>query len=656
MPLQATSGAASYDAFGGGAPAALPNYIEDVFSTWLYTGTNATQTITNGIDLSGKGGLVWTKARNLGEQHQLIDSARGYRYTLASNSTNANFDFGANIITPSSAGFTLSSSSRVNQADITYASWTFREQSKFFDIVTYTGNGALPNQLISHNLGSVPGCIIIKATSTTANWIVWHRGNGTTNYAGLSLNLTAASAGSISSGDLPTATQFKPGAFFDPDYNNANATGVTYVAYLFAHDAGGFGLTGTDNVISCGSYTGTGAAGNAQTLGYEPQWLMVKKTTSATQSDWVIFDNMRGWPVAGSADNYLWANSSNAEGSASSGWVSPTATGFQFDDGQGRTNASGETYIYIAIRRGPMKVPTTGTSVFNPALGNGAAGSFDTSFPVDFGAYQFKPGGDPGAYTNTRLLADGYMRTGSTNAEAQFGSTQPWDRMEDWYSTADNRFIGWGFRRAPGFFDVVCYTASGSGTTVVHNLAAAPEFIITKRRNSTSNWGAYHSFTPTQNGYNYLDLNGAGFNADYGTSSRAFQSQPTATQFVTGGQSQIDTSGGTYVAYLFATCPGVSKVGSYTGNGTTQAIACGFTGGARFVLIKRTDATGDWYVYDTARGMTVLTDPYLLLNSTAAETATLGSVTSTAGGFTVNASILAAINASGGTYIFLAIA
>jgi hypothetical protein len=187
-------------------------------------------------------------------------------------------------------------------------------------------------------------------------------------------------------------------------------------------------------------------------------------------------------------------------------------------------------------------------------------------------------------------------------------------------------------------------------------LAAAPEFIITKRRNSTSNWGAYHSFTPTQNGYNYLDLNGAGFNADYGTSSRAFQSQPTATQFVTGGQSQIDTSGGTYVAYLFATCPGVSKVGSYTGNGTTQAIACGFTGGARFVLIKRTDATGDWYVYDTARGMTVLTDPYLLLNSTAAETATLGSVTSTAGGFTVNASILAAINASGGTYIFLAIA
>jgi len=131
---------------------------------------------------------------------------------------------------------------------------------------------------------------------------------------------------------------------------------------------------------------------------------------------------------------------------------------------------------------------------------------------------------------------------------------------------------------------------------------------------------------------------------------------PTSTVFSIDGTYLVNGSGATYVAYLFATCAGVSKVGSYTGNGTTQAIACGFTGGARFVLIKRTDATGDWYVYDTARGMTVLTDPYLFLNSTAAETATLGSVTTTTGGFTVNAAILAAINTSSATYIFLAIA
>jgi hypothetical protein len=47
MPLQVTSGAASYDAFGGNGVAVVPNYIEEVFSTFVYTGNGATQTITN---------------------------------------------------------------------------------------------------------------------------------------------------------------------------------------------------------------------------------------------------------------------------------------------------------------------------------------------------------------------------------------------------------------------------------------------------------------------------------------------------------------------------------------------------------------------------------------------------------------------------------
>jgi len=76
MPLQATSGAASYDAFGGGVPV-VPNYIEEVFSTYLYTGTGSAQTITNNIDLSTNGGMVWFKARNIARNHSIIDTARG---------------------------------------------------------------------------------------------------------------------------------------------------------------------------------------------------------------------------------------------------------------------------------------------------------------------------------------------------------------------------------------------------------------------------------------------------------------------------------------------------------------------------------------------------------------------------------------------------
>ena len=54
-------------------------------------------------------------------------------------------------------------------------------------------------------------------------------------------------------------------------------------------------------------------------------------------------------------------------------------------------------------------------------------------------------------------------------------------------------------------------------------------------------------------------------------------------------------SGYSYINYLFATLAGVSKVGSYTGTGADLNVDCGFTGGARFILIKRTDSTGDWY-------------------------------------------------------------
>jgi hypothetical protein len=112
----------------------------------------------------------------------------------------------------------------------------------------------------------------------------------------------------------------------------------------------------------------------------------------------------------------------------------------------------------------------------------------------------------------------------------------------------------------------------------------------------------------------------------------------------------------TYVAYLFATCAGVSKVGSYTGTGTTQTINCGFTAGARFVLIKRTDSTGDWYVWDSARGIVAGNDPYLLFNSVAAEVTNTDYIDTAATGFEISSTAPAAINANGGSFVFLAIA
>jgi hypothetical protein len=223
-------------------------------------------------------------------------------------------------------------------------------------------------------------------------------------------------------------------------------------------------------------------------------------------------------------------------------------------------------------------------------------------------------------------------------------------------NASGNTYINYLFRRAPGFFDVVCYTGTrAAGNNPAHNLKVVPELIIFKVRNLAGyNWTVCYSFTVSTFKESQLDLTASQISATY-TSNDGLSAQPTTTQFSLDSTGIANETASTNVAYLFASCPGVSKVGSYTGNGTTQTIDCGFTGGARFVLIKRTDSTGGWYVYDTARGMTTLTDPYLFLNSSAAEVATLGSVTTVATGFALNSAILAAINISAGTYIFLAI-
>ena len=636
------SNASSADA--GGA-----NYIEDVFSTWLYTGTGATQTITNGIDLAGEGGLVWDKIREVGS-HQLHDTVRGINYSLYSDSTSEQ-DLRSDFSSLNANGFTLTAGANINVSGSTYASWTFRKQPKFFDVVTYTGNGA-SNREIAHNLGSTPGCIMVKRTDASGNWHVYHVSLPADSGAPLldtSLLLNSTSAAldyrTFANSTFQTDTIFKLG---NANIADINASGGTYVAYLFAHDAGGFGLTGTDNVISCGSFTTDGDGNASVNLGYEPQFWLYKPVGTG---GWTIYDTMRGWSQTSIFN--LNPNTSGAEGGGSTTAFYPTATGF---DCVGSNLNPSATFIYIAIRRGPMKVPTTGTSVYTASTQGNAGDSktpaYRTTFPVDFAMRKSKTSTSESWQQGARLTGTDELKSNSTAAIVT-NSQFTWDYNNGWYdSTATStEYQGWMFQRAPGFFDVVCYTGTGSATTVAHNLAVVPELMIVKRRNTSASWWVYAA---PLGATKYLQLNTDA--AEDVASTVWNDTAPTASVFTLGTLSQVNNSGNTFVNYLFATCPGVSKVGSYTGNGTSQAIACGFTGGARFVLIKRTDSTGDWYVYDTARGMTVLTDPYLLLNSTAAETATLGSVITSTGGFTVNAAILAAINTNAASYVFLAIA
>ena len=657
MPLVQTRGAASAQGFGEFAQVTAANYIEDVFSTFLYTGNGATQTITNGIDLSTKGGLVWIKHRSGTGDHGLTDTVRGATKSLFSNQTYAELTGAADLTSFNTTGFSIGAGTQfsINNNNSTYASWTFRKQPKFFDVVTYTGTGSAGLN-ISHNLGSVPGTIIVKITSGSGSWFVYHRSLGATQYTLLDSTGAAGTSGGIWNNTEPTSSVFTLG-----NDGSVNSSGQTYVAYLVAHNAGGFGLTGSDNVISCGSFTTDGSGNATVSLGYEPQWLMVK--ASSTTGNWQVIDNMRGFSKTGY--EVINVNTSGAASAQTSPYYDPSATGFSTTG----IYAAGVTVIYIAIRRGPMKVPTTGTSVFAPITTSAATGTAQTTnFPIDMQMLAFRGAGD-GTFavvdrlrgiSSTSTSSSRVLETPYTVAEAAGSNTRNWNNtgFEISSGTGGYSYVYESFRRAPSFMDVVCYTGTGSSQNVAHNLAVVPELLIIKRRNSTGGWEA--AVPSTTAGSFFVGTSGAPIslnttNGNGGQTAYAWASNTgTSTYFNPEGIFwNGNVSSGTYVAYLFATCAGVSKVGTYTGNGTSVNVDCGFTGGARFVLIKRVDDAGAWWVFDTARGINAANDPYLQLNTTNAENNGFDMIDPYAAGFTA---VQASVNTNGANYIFLAIA
>jgi hypothetical protein len=631
--------------------------VEDVFSTYLYTGNGSTQTITNGINVSGSGGLVWTKSRNDGGYwHSLCDTTRGAGNIISTNATNGQFSQPDNITGFTSTGFSVGSTFS-NTSGYTFASWTFREAPNFFDVVTWTGNGA--NRNIAHNLGSVPGMIIVKRTDTAADWQVYHRSNANTQYQVLNTTAGVATGTTRWNSTTPTATEFTVGTDA-----TVNASGGTYVAYLYAHDTSSTGL------IQCGTYTGNGNTSVQNiNLGWEPQWILIKQSVvaggAAGYSDaWQIVDNMRGL-VVGADDAILNPNSSSAENTNTFAMAAePTATGWQVGS---QNNYSGATYIYMAIRRGPMRTPTLGTSVFAPvAFGTGTPANtkVTTNFPVDLVINTIRSG--DAKEVLTRLTASNTsgssigLRTNTADAETNRSPSRGygWDSnvsltLGGYYTDfGGNSNIQWNFRRAPGFMDVVFYTGNGvAGRTVPHNLGVAPEMMIFKTTGNGNNWCVYNANLGASA---MMRLNAT----DASNSPHPFinYTSPTSTVFTVGGDFNTNHTGLGQIAYLFASCPGVSKVGSYTGNGSSQTINCAFTTGARYVLIKRTDSTGNWLVWDSARGIVAGNDPYLALNNTDAEVTTNDSVDTDSTGFIVNQVAASNVNVNAATYIFLAIA
>tara|TARA_R110002126_G_scaffold225097_1_gene369957 strand:- start:611 stop:2560 length:1950 start_codon:yes stop_codon:yes gene_type:complete len=637
----------------GGASAAPAQFVEQIYGTFVYTGNGSTQIITNGINYLARGGLIWFKSRNnltfANAPNCLTDSVTGLSNYIFSNGTSGQQGWGGDAPIPQTYGFNLPINGAVPYTNYltgnTYVSWTFGEQSKFFDIVTLNSSTTTYN----HNLGSTPGCILVKCTNAgTANWVVYHQNlpSPTTQY--LTLN-TAGTTQTFGAGTWSTSsTQFSvaPGLWAD---------GTAGVAYLFANNAGGYGTLGTDSIVYCGVFSSTGQVN----IGFEPQWIFTKATSISTSftGDWRTFDVIRGI-YAENDDPQLFPNTNGAENSSSYGTAfTVNATGFVVES-QGY---NGSPVVYVAIRRGPMAVPTIGTSVYSQVkyTGDGVANrAFTTGFPVDSNITKGLTGGGNSPCLGIRKT-DGM---GETNA-----TSNPYQNLADWIGYDNNtqlvfpgvyqynnntsyEYLSQSFGRAPKFHDVQTWIGTGSNLSINHNLEIPPELIIIKNRSLSSSWVCYNK---TIGNTRYMELQSTNASAVYpywqGTT-------PTSTQFFVGTAGEINGSSNSMQAWMFATCPGVSMVGTYTGTGGAQTINCGFTTGARYVMIKRTDSTGGWCVFSTAMGMSSGTSPYYFMNSNVNYVTGVDYINTTAVGFNITSTAFAQVNDSGGNFIFLAIA
>jgi len=341
------------------------NKSTDYFNTKLYTGNGGTQSITG---VGHQPDWVWIKRRDSSGSHILTDAVRGTGKIIESNSSGAEFNEGSNGVSAfNSDGFSIGNLSSINTNSGTFASWNWKagggqgssntdgsinttytsvNTTAGFSISQYVGN-ATSGATVGHGLGTTPGLIFVKKTSGSDGWGVYHHKNTSapaTEY--LRLDSTAATSDNLGEWNdtAPTSTVFTIG-----NSGRTNDNGVTYIAYCFAEKTG---------YSKFGSYTGNGNAnGTFIYTGFKPAFFLLKKS-SASGDSWTIIDNKRqGYNPR---NDQLYPNSSNTE--YASDRIDIVSNGIKINNDDGGINASGATYIYMAIGQslvGSNNVPCT---------------------------------------------------------------------------------------------------------------------------------------------------------------------------------------------------------------------------------------------------------------------------------------------------------
>tara|TARA_B100000131_G_scaffold8502_1_gene8933 strand:+ start:145 stop:2748 length:2604 start_codon:yes stop_codon:yes gene_type:complete len=483
-------------------------YAEDVFSTYLYDGNGTAQgqghTIVNDID-NTKGGLVWIKNRTQQVSNMLLDTLRvdsnGDTYELKSDQLNAQQGPypGYNITSFNDNGFKLEGNGgNTNDSSHRYVSWNWKKQKGFFDLVKYTGTGNATT--ISHELGVVPGCIMIKNLSRGDNWVVYHKGMGVAKDLTLNSSNDANANTTHFNSTAPTASVFSIGTQ-DP----VNKSGDEYIAYLFA---GGGSTNAAARSLVCDGSDDSIAVSNSTDFNFGNNDFTIECFIKTTQTGDAAIVNRS---VGGATSNsqwilYLSGGEIDFYHTLGTGWEDALQGEIKVNNGQWHhvavTRTGGKFYLFVdGILEGTQDIGTSSIPDSTRALSVGTQnGSFFFDGQVSnvriingtaLYTASFNPPTAPLTnVTNTKLLC---CQNSSTTTAAVIPSGGSITRYGDISATTSTdspfddpgNFI-FGDSGKENLIKTGSYTASGNAGMYV-NVGFEPQYIMVKNidRDST---------------------------------------------------------------------------------------------------------------------------------------------------------------------------
>ena len=339
-----------------------------------------------------------------------------------------------------------------------------------------------------------------------------------------------------------------------------------------------------------------------------------------------------------------------------------TGVGFQPDWvwAKSRDDASLWHFLLDSVRGGTERLYSNGTGGASSSVNNITsfdADGFSVGSAVNINAnndpivaWNWKAGGAPSADNSAgagNTPTSNSVKIDGSNLGSALAGTIPATRL------SANTTAG---------FSIVTYTGTGTQSdTVAHGLGKKPAWVIVKSRSEAQNWHVYHEGLDLSAPENYIiTLNAT--NARSSSSADFWNSTaPTTSVMSVGDDNSSNKDGVTYVMYCFAEIDGYSKFGRYTGNGETSAngtfVFLGFR--PQWVMIKRTDSTSGWLIWDYKRTTRNPADDYMTANDddqeqTGANTQRIDFLSN---GFkAVNTATSNTINGSGTTHIYMAFA